>query len=136
VFRAGNDNIENLKGRVKDGMTKLKGLEIGDELAVEVLAQLVDGKKTVAEIVETVYGLRNSDQGYLPIYARVWRQVRQLESRGLVSTRVFGRDKPYRLTQLAIINLAKIGGEEQQVPVIPRMTSELMSNFTMHIYPS
>jgi hypothetical protein len=117
----GSDNIENLRDRVKDGITKLKGLEIGDEFAVEILAQLVEGKKTVAEIVEAVYGLRNSDEGYLPIYAKVWRQIRQLESKGLVSTRILGRNKPYRLTQLAIINLAKIGGEEQQVPVIPRV---------------
>ena len=60
MFRAGSENIEKLKDKVKDGITRLKGLEIGDELAVEILSQLVEGKKTVAEIVETIYGLRNS----------------------------------------------------------------------------
>ena len=52
MFRAGSDNtenIQNLKDKVKEGITKLKDLEIGDELAVEILAQLVEAKKTAAE---------------------------------------------------------------------------------------
>ena len=41
-------------------------------------------------------------------------------SRGpLVSRRLLGRDKPYKLTQLAITNLARIGGEEQQLSLVP-----------------
>ncbi len=121
VFRAGPKNIEDLQNKVKEGITKLKGLEIGDELAVEIMAQLVEGKKTPAEIVERVYGLQNPDEGFISSYGRVWREIRRLEAKGLVSRKLFGKDKPYRLTQLAIINLARIGGEEQQRSVIPRI---------------
>jgi hypothetical protein len=49
------------------------------------------------------------------------REIRRLESKGLVSRKLFGNNKPYRLTQLAITNLARIGGEEQQVPIIPKI---------------
>ena len=119
MFRADPKNVDDLKGKVKEGITKLKGLEIGDELAVEILSQLVEGKKTPAEIVERVYGLQNPDEGFISSYGRVWREIRRLEGKGLVSRNLFGKDKPYRLTQLAIINLARIGGEEQQRSVIP-----------------
>ena len=121
MFRAGSDNIENLQGKVRAGVAKLRGLDIGDELSIEILAQLIEGKKTVTEIVEAVYGLKHFEDGFVSSYGRVWREIRRLESKGLVSTRLLGRNKPYRLTQLAIINLAKIGGEEQQVPIIPRI---------------
>ena len=122
MFRADSDAIDNLdklKTRVREGVSKLKGLDIGDELAVEILAQLVDGRKSAAEIVVLVYGLRKGDGGFKSCYSRVGRVIRRLESRGLVSRRFFGRDKPYRLTQLAITNLARIGGEEQQLSIVP-----------------
>ncbi len=119
MFRAGPKSIDDLKGKVKEGITKLKGLEIGDELGVEIMAQLVEGKKTPAEIVERVYGLQNPDEGFISSYGRVWREIRRLEAKGLVSRKLFGKDKPYRLTQLAIVNLARIGGEEQQRSIIP-----------------
>jgi hypothetical protein len=121
VFRAGSEDIDALKQRVADGVAKLKGLDIGDQLAVEILSQLVGGRKTHTEIREGIYGLIRSDEGFKSSYGRVDREIRKLESRGLVSRRLFGNDRPYRLTQLAIINLAKIGGEEQQVAVIQRI---------------
>jgi hypothetical protein len=81
----------------------------------------VDGRKSTAEIVELVYGLRKGDDGFKSCYSRVGRAIRRLESKGLVSRRLLGRDKPYRLTQLAITNLARIGGEEQQMALVPKI---------------
>jgi hypothetical protein len=121
VFRAGSEDIDDLKRRVVEGISKLRGLDIGDQLAVEILGQLVQGRKTLTEITEGIYGLSRSDEGFKSSYTRVGREVRQLESKGLVSRRLFGKNRPYRLTQLAIINLARIGGEEQQLPVMPRI---------------
>ncbi len=120
MFRAGSDDIDSLKRRVVDGVSKLKGLDIGDELAVEILSQLVQGRKTITEITEGIYGLSRSDEGFGSCFNRVGREVRRLESKGLVSRRLFGNNRPYRLTQHAVINLAKIGGEESQVPLIPK----------------
>ena len=123
MFRAGSDNIENvekLRHKVRNGVSKLKGLDIGDELAVEIMAQLVEGRRTVSEVVERTYGLCVSDEGFHSSYNRVSREIRRLESKGLVSRKLLGRDKPYRLTQLAIANLARIGGEEQQLPLVTK----------------
>jgi hypothetical protein len=122
VSRADHDGIdefEKLRTRVREGVYRLRGLDTGDELGVEILAQLVDGRKSAAEIVLLVYGLRKGDEGFKSCYTRVARGIRKLESKGLVSRKLMGRDKPYRLTQLAIANLARIGGEEQQLPVLP-----------------
>jgi hypothetical protein len=121
VFRAGSDSIEDLNHKVREGISRLKGLEVGNELGVEILAQLIEGKKTVSEIVERIYGVTSSDEGFASSYGRVWREIRRLESRGLVSRKFFGNEKPYRLTDLAVTNLARIGGEEKQIRVIPRV---------------
>jgi hypothetical protein len=122
VFRADSDNIEQvdrLQRRVRAGVSRLRGIEIGDELSIEVLAQLIDNRKSQTEIVEGIYGLSRPDEGFKSCYTRIGRELRRLESKGLVSRQLFGRDKPYRLTQHAVINLAKIGGREQQVPILP-----------------
>ena len=121
VFRAESENIRYLQHRVRNGIAKLRGLEIGDDLGIEILSHLIDGGRSVCEIVELAYGLGNNDQGYKSAHARVSREIRKLESRGLVSRRILGKEKPYRLTELAVINLAKIGGEERQLPVVPRL---------------
>jgi hypothetical protein len=113
------DDITDLQDKIRSGISRLKGLDIGDETAIEILANLIGGRKTVAEIVERIYGLGSKDEGYFSAYTRVNRVIRRLESKGLVSRRVFGRDKPYRLTDLAIINLARIGGGAKQVSALP-----------------
>ncbi len=78
-------------------------------------------KRTGAELTERIYGLTSNDEGYNSCYSRIRRKIRSLESKGLVSRSLFGNNKPFRLTELAIINLAKIGGKEKQLNVIPRV---------------
>jgi hypothetical protein len=120
VFRAGSENIDELHLKVREGISKLRGLDIGDELAVEILGQLVEGRRTITEIVDHIYGVTTSDEGFYSSYSRVRREIRKLESKGLVSGKLFGKEKPYRLTELAVINLARIGGEAKQLGVLPR----------------
>jgi repressor of nif and glnA expression len=124
VFRADSDKIESIEGikrRVREGVSRLRGLDIGDTVAVEILAQLVESKMTVTEMVERVYGLNISDEGYHSCYSRIRRELKILESKGLVSRKLFGKEKPYRLTALAITNLARIGGEEKQLGLFSRI---------------
>ena len=121
VFRVGQDNIDQLHGKVKEGVSKLRGLEIGDELLVEILGQLVEGRKTITELVEGVYGIHPSEEGFKSSHTRITRGIKRLESKGLASRKLLGRDRPYKLTQLAITNLARIGGEEQQQSVVPKI---------------
>ena len=120
MFRASSESVDDLYRRVQKGVSRLKGLEIEDVVSVEILVQLLECKMTVSEIVERIYGVTSSDEGFKSSYGKVWRQIRQLESKGLVSRKVFGRDKPYRLTDLAVTNLARIGGEEKQLSLIPK----------------
>ena len=117
-MRAGSE-VDEIRRRVKDGVTNLRGLEIGDELGTEILYQLVDGRKTTSEIVELIYGLRSDDEGFKTSYGKVRREIRRLESKGLISRRLLGRDKPYRLTEFAVANLARIGGQEKQLSLVP-----------------
>jgi len=121
VAQPGEERITGLQKGIKNGLHKLRGLDVADQLGIEILSQLVGQKKTMAEIVEGIWGLRSSDPGFSSCYTKVRRATRNLESKGLVSTRLFGRDKPYRLTDLAMINLARIGGEAKQIPALPRV---------------
>jgi len=135
VFRSGSKNIDDLQQTVKEGVSRLRGLELGDELGVEILSQLVDGQKTPAEITELIYGLRSGDEGYKSSYGRVRREIRRLESKGLVSRKIFGLEKPCRLTDLAMINLARIGGGGKQIPLIPRIDIFLYTGTVISICP-
>lgn len=121
MFQAESENIRHLQHRVRNGLANLRGLEIGDDLGVEILSHLIDGGRSVCEIVELAYGIDSSDAGYKSAHSRVTREISKLESKGLVSRRILGRTKPYRLTEMAVINLARIGSEERQLPVIPRL---------------
>lgn len=120
MFRSDSEDIEQLTRRVRDGVSKLKGLEVGDELGVEILSQLVDGRKNTSEIVELIYGLSKGDEGFRSSYGRVRREIRRLESKGLISRNLFGQEKSCRLTDIAVINLARIGRGEKQQSLLPR----------------
>ena len=103
MFRADSENIEEFRRRVKNGVSNLKGLEIADELSVEIISQLVEAKKTSSEMTTLIYGLRRGDEGFESSYGKIRREIRILESKGLVSRKLFGRDKPYKITELATI---------------------------------
>ena len=121
MLGGGSRSIDEYAHRVIDGVSKLRGLDIGDEIEVEILGQLVGGRRTVTEMVAGVYGLGSADEGFNSCYTRVRRGVKKLESKGYVSTSLFGWDKPYKLTDLAMINLARIGGDEKQTSVVSRV---------------
>jgi hypothetical protein len=111
---------DRLGQRVRKGVSRLRGTDVGDDLQVEILSQLVEGRKTMAELVERIYGLQRDDQGFSSSYTKVRRATKRLESKGLLATKLFGKEKPYRLTDLAIINLARIGGEKEQIALVSR----------------
>ena len=94
MFRADHDSIDQideLRTRVKEGVSRLKGLEVGDVLSIEILSQLVDGSKSTAEIVELVYGLKKGDDGFKSCYSRAARAIRVLESKGLEVPNIVAR---------------------------------------------
>ena len=114
------DRIQELRKTVRVGVGALRGLDIADQLQVEILSQLIENRATLTELVLGIYGVANQDPGFNSCFSRVRRAARRLESKGLVSRGLFGNDRPYRLTDLAVTNLAKIGGGKSQIPVLPR----------------
>jgi hypothetical protein len=114
------DALEELAGKLEKGVTRLRGVKVDDQLEVEVVLRLLKGRRTVSELVDQIYGVGRADGGFASSYTRVRRAVKRLESRGLVSTNMLGKERPYKLTQYAIINLARIGGEEEQVSFVSR----------------
>ncbi len=91
-------------------MDELAKREFSSVRQVEIARELIRGRRTVAELVTSLYGLKAGDPGYKTHYSQVHKELRQMGSRGLVSRRPLGRDKPYRLTQMAIARLTMIGG--------------------------
>jgi hypothetical protein len=83
-------------GRVADSI-HLLGLKSG--LQTEVLREIVDGPRTIRELVNIIYGEDRGSSSFETHYARVRRAARYLEARGYVSASLFGREKPYRLTR-------------------------------------
>ena len=93
-------------------------------LQIEIVEELLSGRRTVAELVEAIYSVSRGGEGFATHYSRVRREIRQLESKGFVVPRkLFGRDKPYGLTQLAVSKLTRIEGVEpgQNQHAVPRI---------------
>ncbi len=89
-------------------MNELKNLDLS-LLQAEVLAHLVEGKKTVTELCQMIYGVEPFDPSFEMYYARVRRAARNLKHRGLISTPLLGKEKPYRLTNHGILQMASLG---------------------------
>ena len=58
---------------------------------------------------------------------KVKRATEHLQARGLVSTKLFGKNKPYRLTRYAVEMLTPIAGESTRYRLVPRQDAVLYS---------
>ncbi len=83
--------------------------ELKGPLQAGIVRELLSGSRTSSELVEAIYGVSRGQEGFQSHYTRIRREIGDLESRGYVSRQLFGRDKPYRLTQLAVARLTRIG---------------------------
>ena len=66
-----------------------------------MLSCLVGRERTASELTEETYGVTRHSPSYHTYYMKVSRTVKTLQRRGYIATRIFGRDKPYRLTPYA-----------------------------------
>jgi len=98
------DTMERLDHLAK----ALDSLEVDGSLQDQILEELVEGSRTVGELVEVLYGVRRSDPGFSTSYMKVRRAVKRLEGRGYVSVPVLGKEKPCRLTRLGSRAIAEI----------------------------
>ncbi len=102
-----DDRVRDLRDRVLADVRKLRSLDLSI-LEAEILDSLIGGRKNISELVEYIYHERPSDVGFNASRLKVRRALRELERRGIVSTRLFGRDKPYRITRHGVAILASI----------------------------
>jgi len=109
AIRLADDLVHSIK--------EFRGLKLG-MLEVEVLARLVDGRRTSNELVLEIYGTGRDRSGFIADYNRVRRALKNLERRGLVSAPILSKEKPYRLTQHGIASLTRIGGTKWPSPMI------------------
>ncbi len=97
--------LVDLESRLARSTKELVDAEFRSVLQVSVVRELLAGERTMAELVEAIYGLAPGHDGYHTHYTRVRREIQRLASRGFVSRRLFGRNRPYRLTQLAVAKI-------------------------------
>lgn len=101
-----------VRKRILGNLRDLKSLRMVTLLEAEIVARLLEGRRTAGELVEEIFDVQGDSESFHSYYMRVCRALHSLEKRGYVSTRLFGRDRPYRLTDHVVQRLARIGGEQ------------------------
>jgi len=95
---------------VQDFQDELDVAVLSNVTQIRIVQELLKGRRTVARLVEEFYGLRKGDPEFSTHYSRVRKEIEDLESRAMVSRKMFGRDKPYSLTQIGMESLTKLRG--------------------------
>jgi hypothetical protein len=117
IFRDDRDDLrEETSTRLWESIKILRDLGLASEPESEVLRCLIDGPRNITELVDIIYGATRNTPGFGADYMKISRVIRRLENKGLVSTRILGRDKPYKLTPYALEKLYFLGrpGESAQ----------------------
>jgi hypothetical protein len=114
----GNDKLSGPLDELHEQMASLQELQHGLDRSVlanitqiKIARELLRGRRTVARLVEEFHGLRKGDPDFSTLYSRVRKEMGDLESRGLVSRKMFGRDRPYGLTQVGVERLTQLRGD-------------------------
>ncbi len=112
-----NDKLRESLAQMHNQMASLQDLQhelnvavLANVTQVKIVQELLKGRRTVARLVEELDGLRKGDPDYSTCYSRVRKETKDLENRAIVSRRMFGRDRPYSLTQLGMERLTQLRG--------------------------
>ena len=116
------DSFQELRNKINGSLSELVRAQFTDLLQVEILLELLNGSRTVAELVVAIYQVGDKDPGFKTCYTRVSRTAAELRSRGLLSRSLLGKEKPYHLTQLAVARLSSFEGVKasSRGEVVPR----------------
>lgn len=109
--------VRALLSQVLANARDMKRMRITSVVDIEILTCLVEGRRTVGELAEQIYGARRTDPGYHTYYMKVRRAVKDLQRRGYVATRLFGKEKPYKLTPFVVARM--MGADGRSVGVVP-----------------
>jgi len=113
------DELGILRERILSSVRKLRHMDL-TMLQVEIADRLMDGRRTATELVEQIFETRSGDPEFQARYAAIRREIKTLENRGYVSTTLFGRDRPYKLTPHGIALLTSILPEDQKPRILGR----------------
>jgi len=94
------EDLQRIESRLRSSARSLDKLGLASVIEANIIADLLDGRKTVAELVERLYQVARDNPHYSAYYDKVRRAAGSLESKGYVARRLLGRDKPYKLTRL------------------------------------
>jgi hypothetical protein len=90
-------------------------------LEVEIISRLIQGRRTRNELVEEIFDVRKEGQDYVASYTKVRRGLEDLESRGYVTTPLFAKEKPYRITSYAMQKVASVSPDIRQPRLVERI---------------
>ena len=105
-----SDSLSRLQANILKATEELAKAELTSAAQVRLVLELLQGRRTATELVESLYGVGRGGEGFSAHYYQVTSELRELESRGIVWRRPFGRNKPYSLTQLGIARLTAVKG--------------------------
>ncbi len=94
------EDLRRIESRLRSSAKSLDKLGLASVIEANIVAELLEGRKTVAELVEGLYQVPRDNPHYSAYYDKARRAAGSLESKGYVARRLFGRDKPYKLTRL------------------------------------
>ena len=94
-------------------------MELSRPIEAEMLHSLTEGRRTAGELVQRIYGVSKENPDYHTYYMKVFRAAKALQKQGYISTRLFGRDRPYKLTPYAAARMMEI--EDGRQPPISRV---------------
>ena len=101
------EKLDLLRKRLLSSVKKLRQSQL-TMLQAEIIDRLIDGKRTATELAHEIFQANPGDEGFQANYAKIRRDLKELEIRGYASTNLFGRDKHYRLTRNGVAMLSSI----------------------------
>jgi hypothetical protein len=113
-----DEGIQELSRALASFARDLKGIDIETVEEAQILGHLMAGGRTIPELMESLYGVRYEDSGYASTYMKIRRSLQSLSYKGYVSRPLFGKGRPYRLTEFAVAKLTNIGGKSGHKQVV------------------
>lgn len=111
------DKLVSAKRKLLPSTNDLSVLDVS-LVQIEILMRLIEGRRTAVELVGEIYDVYPDNPSFEMYYARVRRASKDLESKGFLSTRLFGRDKPYRLTEHGVLQITALGPGLEKRPML------------------
>ncbi len=104
----GRGSKDDVMDRLVSSARSVKRFDLSP-LQEEIIGQLMDGRRTLAEMAAAIFGVRRGDESFDACYSRLRRAISGLEKAGVVSRGgLLGRGKPYHLFQYGVAKLASI----------------------------